>query len=39
MSGWCAGCHTVYMETGTPQVLTAYDAGDDWGYGAATVTR
>lgn len=30
MSGWCVGCHTVYMETGRNRV-SSYDAGDDWG--------
>ncbi len=38
MSGWCVGCHTVYMEMGstsavfpTAQSPSPYDSGDDWG--------
>jgi cytochrome c553 len=33
MSGWCAGCHSVYMQTGTPHSTdSSYNAGDGWGY-------
>lgn len=34
MSGWCVGCHSVYMETGTPHTSyeSTYNAGDGWGY-------
>jgi hypothetical protein len=35
MSGWCAGCHSVYLETGTPHSFeTSYNANDGWGFGS-----
>lgn len=35
MSGWCAGCHNTYMQTGTPHgAESLYDAGDGWGLGS-----
>jgi predicted CXXCH cytochrome family protein len=32
MSGWCAGCHNAYLQTGTPHGTDSqYDAADGWG--------